>query len=138
MRAQNITLTEEMRNELIAYSSQVIDEHTFMEELDILREDDRYYNWYFGYSMIRRTFLNSDEQWNYLLDTSATSGVVTTHYFGEICQPKILWWNIYHQIQVFPPMSVKNNTNVTLHFNFEQALRSSCELLRPGGSQKLT
>ena len=120
MLAENITLTEEMRNELIEYSNEVIDEHIFMDDLDILKEDDRYFNWYYGYSMIWRTLKSSENQLNYFINTSATSGVVTTQYFGEVCQPNILWWNIYHKVQVFPPESIRNNTNVTLHFNLEK------------------
>ena len=56
MMAENFTLTDEMRDELVAYSKKVIDEHTFIGDLDKLQEEDRYFNWYYGYSKIEHSF----------------------------------------------------------------------------------
>ena len=41
MLAENFTLTEEMRNELITCSLHIISEHTFMDDFDKLQEDER-------------------------------------------------------------------------------------------------
>ena len=62
MLAENFTLTDEMRDELINYSQKVIDEHTFMDDLNKLQQEDRYYNWYYGYSKIERPFIDPSYQ----------------------------------------------------------------------------
>ncbi len=120
MLAENFTLTDEMRDELVAYSEKVIDEHTFMDDLEKLQEKDRYFNWYYGYSYIGRTFLNDEDKLAYYITTSATSGVVTTQYFGEQYQPGLVERKVLFFVFVYPPKSVRNSTNVTLHFNLEK------------------
>ncbi len=119
MLAENFTLTDEMRDELTDYSYEVIHEHVFMDDLDTLQEDDRYYNWSYGYSKIQRSLMK-DSGLNYLILTSATSGVVNTQYFGEQYQPNLVDKNVYFEVYIFPPKSVKKNPNVTLHFDVEK------------------
>ena len=64
---------------------------------------------------------NEDEdQLNYYISTSATSGVITTQYFNEQYQPSLVERKVNYVVFVSPPESVKNNTNVTLHFNLEK------------------
>ena len=89
MMAEKFTLTEVMRDELINFSRKVIDDHTFTDDLNMFQEEDRYYNWYHGYTLIRRAYTDSGSKKNYRIRTSATSGVVTTQYFGEQYQPGI-------------------------------------------------
>ena len=120
MLAENFTLTEEIRNELIQYSNKVIEEHIFTDDLDMFQEEDRYYNWYYGYTEIRRSYIDNYGKQNYKIMTSATSGVVTTQYFGEQYQPGLVERKVWYVIFVDPPESVRNNTNVTLHFNLEK------------------
>ena len=122
MLAEKFTLTEEMRDELIDYSRKVIDEHTFTDDLNILQEDDRFYNWYYGYSKIKRPYPNDnvDGRLHYDLETSATSGVVSTQYFEEQYQPSLLKRNVYYDVKVYPPKSVVKSKNVTVHLNLEK------------------
>ena len=60
MLAENFTLTEEMRDELINYTWKVINEHTYTDDLNMFQEEDRYYNWYYGYTQIRRPYTYND------------------------------------------------------------------------------
>ena len=120
MLAETFTLTEEMRDELLAYSWKVIDEHVFTDDFDKFLEDDRYYNWYFGYSRMIRTDKNDNGKLTCRIETTATSGVVTTQYFGEQYQPSLVERKVDYQVLIFPPESVRNNSNVTLHLNLEK------------------
>ena len=121
MIAENITLTEEMRDELIDYSEKVINEHVFMDYLDMFEEKDRFYNWYYGYSVIWRPFVDEDnDQLVNIIITSAISGVVTTQYFGEQYKPSLVERRVFYVVNVYPAERVWNNTNVTLHFNLEK------------------
>ena len=120
MLAENFTLTDEMREELISYSQKVIDEHTYMDEINMFQEDDRYYNWYYGYSRIMRTLTDKYGRKKPWIATTATSGVVTTQYLGEHYQPGLFKTKVWYAVFVYPPESVRNSTNVTLLFNLEK------------------
>ena len=121
MLAENITLTEEMRDEFVKKAKKIINEHAFMGDLDLLQEDDRYYNWYYGYSEMRRTYTSkSSGKLVQRIYSSATSGVVTTQYFEEQYNPSLERRKVYGGVGVYPPESVKRNKNVTLHFNLEK------------------
>ena len=53
MMSDNITLTEEMRDEMFKYAVQVINEDSLSENnWTKLHENDRFYNWYHGYTKI--------------------------------------------------------------------------------------
>ena len=125
MLAENFTLTEDMRRKLIGFSKNIIAEHTFMDDLDMLQEEDRYYNWYYGYSKIKRLKIDNDTKnrgrLDYDIETSAISGVVTTQYFGEQFQPNLVEKYIFYDVKVYPPKSVGRNEEVALHFNLEKA-----------------
>ena len=86
----------------------------------MFQEEDRYYNWYYGYSQIRRTYTDKYGVQNYQIITSATSGVVTTQYFGEQFKKGLVEKKAWFFVYVYPPDSAKNNKNVTLHFNLEK------------------
>ena len=122
MLAEKLKLTNKMRNELIDYSEKVINEHTFTDDLNILQEDDRYYNWYYGYSKINRPYTNDnvDGRLQYDIETSAISGVVSTQYFGEQYQPSLVERHIYYDVNVYPPESARKSKNVTLHVYLEK------------------
>ena len=65
-------------------------------------------------------YYNSYNGLNIEISTSATSGVVTTQHYGDQFKPELverkLWYNVY----VWPPESVRNNENVTLHLKVEK------------------
>ena len=125
MLAENVSLTEEMKDELVNKAEKIIDEHTFMGDLDVLQEDDRYYNWYYGYSEMRRSYTSkSSEKLVQKIFTSATSGVITTQYFDEQFNPSLERRKVYYGVRVYPPESVRKNKNVTLHFNLERLSNS--------------
>ena len=120
MLAENITLTDEMRNDFYNYAKKLVDEQVYMNDIDKLQEEDRYYNWYYGYSKRSSTETDKDDTKVYIISTSATSGVITTQYYGEQYQPNLVEIAPYYHINVYPPESVINNANVTLHFKLEK------------------
>ena len=53
MMTENITLTEAMRDEIFEYAVEVLNENSFSEsDWTKLHEENRFYNWYHGYSNI--------------------------------------------------------------------------------------
>ena len=123
MMTENVTLTEEMRNEMFKYAIEIINADT----VDSLQEEDRFYNWYYGYTTFTALidkfgFPKSD------IETSDTSGVISTLYYGQQFMSELVEKQLYYSVSVFPPESVQNNDNVTLHLSVEKV--SMTELLR--------
>ena len=117
MLSQNITLTDEMRDEIFEYAFQVLTEDTFpSSNWSKLHEENRGYNWYHGYSRIIATSNNANGL-NIRIDTAATSGVVTTKYYGEKFQSNLVERKLYYEVKVNPP---EKNENLTLHFHAEK------------------
>ena len=119
MISENITLTEEMRDEMFKYTLDVINGDTFSgNNWTKLHEEERFYNWYHGYTQIKSPDYGSGL--DIYIYTTATSGVVTTQHYGEQFRPELVERTLYYKVWVYPPESVKRNVNVTLHFKLEK------------------
>ena len=120
MMTENITLTKEMRDEMFKYALDVINEDSFSENnWTKLHEEDRFYNWYHGYTLIYSPFYDYDGI-NLYIYTSATSGAVTSQHYGEKIMPELVDKKLYYSVRVSPPESVLYNENVTLHLKVEK------------------
>ena len=122
MLTENVTLTDETKNELYEYVVEMIDEHVYMDPWDKIHEENRFLNWYTGFtSMYYEPFFNPFSQYfEYKVSTSATSGVFTTQYYGESYNPSLVDDKQDYVINVFPPRSIRYSENVTLHFKLEK------------------
>ena len=131
MMTENMTLTEDMRDEMFKYAVEVlIEDKLSQNNWTKLHEEDRYYNWYHGYSRIQspsysRTKnpeydLHSEYYLSSSVDSCATSGAVTTQYYGEQYQPELVERALEYKVSVNPPVSLRDNENVTLHFKLEK------------------
>ena len=121
MLTENVTLTKETKNELYEYAVAMIDEHVYMDPWDKIHEENRFLNWYTGFtSMYYEPFLNPLKFFEYKISTSATSGVFKTQYFGESYNPSLVDDKQDYVINVFPPRSIRYNKSVTLHFKVEK------------------
>ena len=89
---------------------------TNMSKLD---DNNRYYNWYYGYTEIKLPYKVS-EFVKYEVNTAALSGTISTQHFGDMFDSAKVETDLAYQINVFPPMSAFDNPNVTLHFNIER------------------
>ena len=120
MMLEKKTLTEEIRDEMMKYAIDVIITDSFSQsDWSKLHEEDRFFNWYYGYTKINSPSYMY-EQWKYNIYAAATSGVVSTQFYGEKFMPRLVERKFQYMVFVSPPESIKNNTNVTLHFNLEQ------------------
>ena len=105
---------------MFVYALEVIIEDDFSENnWTKLREEDRFSNWYHGYTWIRSPDYYRDRL-DIDISTSATSGVVTTQHYGEKFKPELVKRKLYYKVDVYPPESVLYNENVTLHFKVEK------------------
>ena len=123
MMTQNITLDNDTRNALTNYAVELLydymHDNTIMTNLSMLEDKDRYYNWYHGYTDIEGLFWDYDGI-NYFLRTSAISGDISTQYFGENFDAEKVETMLYYKVYVYPPNNIRDNRNVTLHFNIDK------------------
>ena len=148
MLADNVTLTDEKKNELYEYVVAMIDEGVYMDPWDKIHEKNRFLNWYTGLTSMGHMYqmydqngepvydknkgglqfiefkhepgYNDNGMYEYRIYTSATSGVITTQNFGEIYNPSLVEERQYYRIDVSLPKSIRDNENVTLHFKLEK------------------
>ena len=92
-----------------------------MKNMSKLEEQNRYYNWYHGYTCIKLPFTNSYSGYNhYEVYTAATSGSVFTPYFGEKFDADKVEKIIRYRVNIVPPESIKLNSNVSLFFKIDK------------------
>ena len=107
-------------DELYEFAKAVVKDHLYMDVWILLQEENRFYNWYHGYTKIVHP-VTTDYDIKYKLDTSAASGVIFTQYFGEQFQPNLLNKDRYKfDIYLYPTESIKNNENITLHITVQK------------------
>ena len=126
--AENKTLSKETKQELFEYVIELIEENIFLDNLNKFHEKDRFHNWYYGLTRLMEYDRSWDESfesasykiYRFDIETSATSGVVTTEHFGEDFQPELVEHNVIYQFYLWTPESVWDNPNVTLHLDLEK------------------
>ena len=118
MMADNISLTDEMKDELYEFAWESIEEYLGLIKLYNFQERNQVYNWYFGFSKVSIPFGFTYP--THLIETSAISGAVFTNYFGEQFNSNLVLKKIHYKVRVFMPESIVENENVTLHMKLEK------------------
>ena len=123
MMTENMTLDNDTRQELANYAVQMLYEHLYdniMSNVKKSVDNDRYFNWYHGYTAIKVPTKDSNGHVSYDMRTAATFGSISTQYFGEQFDAAKVETDIWYTVGVSPPASVRNNPNVTLHIDIEK------------------
>ncbi len=121
MHNENMTLSEGMRDEMFKYALDALKEESFSQsKWAKFHEEDRFYNWYHGYTQIRRPYYFLDDSLSISIVTTATSGVVTTQQFGKEFKPKLVERKLSYKVNVYPPWIIRKNETVTLHFKVDR------------------
>ena len=118
--SEEANLTKEIRNELFMSIIENVEDQFYMENWDKLVEDNRFYNWYHGYTTLRPPAKSDFYGLEYPVMTTATSGVITTQYYREKLLPDRVERKLTYRVTVYLPKSVINNKNVTLHLTVEK------------------
>ena len=121
VQSDEMKLDNDTRKELFDFALDVVQDdfyHEIMRNLSKVNDTNRYYNWYHGYTWLGYPFYDyEDNQLQYIVHTSATSGNITTKYFGEKFHATKVDGNIFFVIRVYISPSVKNDTSAALMFN---------------------
>ena len=123
-RSENVKLDNDTRKELLDYAMDKIQDEFYKEimtNLSKVEDPDRYFNWYHGYTKIRYPYYSSIyNQLKYNVDTSTTSGNISTKFFGDKFDANKVDGNIHIIIRVYVPSSVKGDQNNTLMFDIKK------------------
>ena len=140
MMAKNIFLDNATRNELFFDTVDMIQIHNFkdiMFNISHLEEENRFFNWYKGYTDIQLPYWGitgakgpcSDAKCLiYQLSTKTTSGTISTLNFGEKFDVNKIETNLFYLLQVFPPLKQRKNNSITLHFEIEKDVMESFDI----------
>ena len=85
------------------YAVGVIDDHIHTDYIDKLQEEDRFYNWYNGFTQITQPYDRFTDTLYYNISTTANSGIISTQYFGDRFLEHLLDKEIKFEINIFPP-----------------------------------
>ena len=127
---ENMTLNNDTRIELANYAMELLYDQlhvNLLRNVSKLEEEDRYYNWYHGYTQIK---LPQSDFYN--LMTVASSGSIFTQHFGEEFDAAKVETKLTYTVYVRPPVSVSGNPNAMLHLNVDKV---SMKDLSSGGDK---
>lgn len=119
---KNMALDNDTRKDLANSSVKHLHQNVYanaVKNLSLLEDDDRYYNWYHGYTDIRIPYYDEELGLYNRIDTAATSGTIFTKDFGKKYKAIKVLAKWAAAVVLFPPESLQNNKNVTLHFEYE-------------------
>ena len=122
---ENTTLDNDTRNELTDYAIQLLQDKLYdsiMANLSMLEDEERYYNWYHGYTKIQ---VCGSGEWarsenDYDINTWATSGSIATQYFRDKFNADNVVGDLMFRVYINPPLSIRTNTNLTLYIEAEK------------------
>ena len=124
MMTQNMTVDKETRSKLANFANEQLYDHMYnviMQNISKLEDNNRYYGWYHGYTKIDLPwYAGSLYGSKYHVNTAALSGSISTKYFGDKYDATKVEPHTYYTISIFPPVSFKNVTNVTLHIEIQK------------------
>ena len=126
VKIQNMTLDENTRKDLAKYAVELVQEELYnmvMKNLSLLQDDDKYYNWYHGYSLIGLPFIQEQNyEVYYRMRTYATSGTIYTKYFGDTFDADKVNTDVSYIIEIIFPESILQDDNASLHVKFEKKI----------------
>ena len=112
MYLDNMTITNEIRDKMFRETLDIIEEDSYLTSLNMLHEDNRFYNWYFGITWLEiplQTFYNENKNLRYNIGTRAVNGTITSKFYGEDFNPNLFENNIDYSVTISPPYSAQRN-----------------------------
>ena len=122
MMIENMTLSNDTRDELTNYSTELLHEQltgTILTNLDKMEDDDRYFNWYNGITKIEAPYY-SDNRLKFYINTYAQSGSISSQYFGEQFDAEKVETDLYYSIKIRIPKTINAQDLLTLHVQIDK------------------
>ena len=142
MVTENLTLDNDTRKFLRNYAMNLIQHINFQEVLSnisMIYEENRYYNWYHGHSDVILPYwgqgIACTDSWckevslKYYIRTRATSGVISTQYFGEKFNLTKIQKDILNIIKFDHPDEMQNVTDMGIKFYVDNNVGQSMDTI---------
>ena len=118
-----MTISSDTRKELLNYAVNLLNDYiydTVMTEFRMLDEENRYYNWYHGYTKVELPKYINDEGTNqFQLKTTAASGYVSIQNLEQAFDAKT--GSIEVDITLLlPKKDASNSDNIQLHLEIDR------------------
>ena len=124
MMLENMTFSNKTRQELLSLTFNEFENKDGdiwpWSNIGKLEEENRFYNWYHGYTKVQLPFWNQEQGLNYGIFTSATTGSIKTQYFGDKYDPDKIERQLYFEINIYPPDDVEDNPDYELIIEVEK------------------
>ena len=124
IQSDKVKFDKEEKEKLLKVSLDIIQDPLYdemMTNISKVEDPDLYYNWYRGYTDIMPPYYTEDtNQLYYHVSSSATSGNISTKYFGDTFDANKVDGNIRIVISVNVPHSVIGDNDTTLMFNVKK------------------
>ena len=139
MKFKDYSLSNETRQKIVYNVLDFIQETHYnevMKNVSFLQEKNKFYNWYMGYTYTFNSVPRFDKEkklMTHAIQTSASSGEISTKGFGERLQMEDIEGNLLAFISLRTPPSVKNNDSVKLTMIFK---KNSIEHISFGSYEK--
>ena len=118
IQAKKIKVDDTVRSELLDYALDVIQYEFYIEimaNLSKVKEENRFQNWYYGYTEIG--YYNHP---SHIIITATISGNISTNFFGDKFDAPKLEEKIDICINVFVPHTVQDEKDTTIFFNIKK------------------
>ena len=123
VQSSGFSLDNDTRMELFDYALDIVQEEFYKEMMKNLSKvvySNRFHDWYYGYTLIEYPyyFYDTFNQLRIIVSTTASSGNISTQYFGEKFAADNVDESIYIKITVFNAPFSNNGTSIM--FNIEK------------------
>ena len=123
MMTRNMTLDDEERKDLVNYATMVADSQNYdqiIRNLSMFHEENRYYNWYHGYTKVELPRYVEHKSTNELsLTTTAASGSISLQNLEQVFDAKT--GSIEMEVNLFlPKKNASKSDNIQLHLEIDR------------------
>ena len=128
IQADKVEIDKQTRIEMIENASMTIVQDSYeemMKNLSKVEDPDRFYNWYHRYTRIVHPNNpnygdNVDYEFGYRVDTTATSGNISTHLFGDKFDAKKVDSSIQIKVVIWFPTRARKSNGTTLYIDIHK------------------
>ena len=130
MMTENVTMDKETRDEILNYALELVNQLKFkevMKNLSILEEENRYSNWYHGYTRVDLSSYKFHYKYglynSFWMNTGAVNGSVSTRNFEEKYDKNDVEKRIDTVVEIITPCLPElqeGELNISLHLELEQ------------------
>ena len=134
MQAEKITLDNKTRQMLIDHSLDIIQDtfhNSVKSQINKVIEEDKYYNWYRGFTEIKNPYYQNDDNWKkekncnfrdlktyHRFYTAASSGSIFSQDFGTKSEKDEV--GTYIEVKIFVPDEINETANLQLHLELQE------------------